>query len=115
MPRPLFSHVLNLKQLLRNQLLIQQTNTAGTLTTLSEVTVVDTTSGNITVTLPLSSLSRGRQIIIVKSVLANNLTIQRGGADTIGYAGATSFLLSTQDAKALLIADGGTVWLKILP
>src|SRR5262249_4235468 len=115
MPKPLFGHVLNLQIPLRNALLVTQVSSGATVTTQSEVIVADTTSGNVTITLPLSSLSRGRQIVIVKSATENSLIVQRGGSDTIGYAGNLNFTLVARDDKALLIADGGSVWLKILP
>jgi len=114
MPRPLFSQLLNLKLPLRQGYNLMLTSATGTLTSVNEVTIADSTAGTITLTLPAANLNAGRQLIVVKSVAANNVVVQRAGADTIGYGATTSLTLAAQNDKTLLISDGGSVWLRII-
>jgi len=73
--------------------------------------VVDTTAGNVTLTLPVAATSEGRLYTIVKKVAANTVTITRSGTDTIGYAGATSTSLSARDEQISLLSGGSEdVW-----
>ena len=70
----------------------------------------DATSGPIQVDLPLA-VNGCRELTFVKlDNSANAVTISTGGIDTI--EGETSITLTTQYAKALLISDGDTTWLK---
>ena len=79
----------------------------------NDVFIIDSTAGNVTVTLPKARAARGRQLIVYKRVAANTVTVQRTAADVIGYAGGTSVNLAAQDAKLQLISDGETCWLRI--
>jgi hypothetical protein len=53
----------------------------------------------------------GRELAFVKLDNSGNaITINTGGIDSI--EGETSITLSTQYAKAILLSDGNTTWLK---
>lgn len=65
---------------------------------------IDSTSGNVTITLPeISSLTLPYNVALRKSVSANTITVNRSGTDTIDTG--TSKTLSTIGAGTHLIAD----------
>lgn len=65
---------------------------------------IDSTSGNVTITLPeISSLTLPYNVALRKSVSANTITVNRSGTDTIDTG--TSKTLSTIGAGAHLVAD----------
>lgn len=45
--------------------------------------LVDTTTGSVTLTLPLAASVRGQWLVIKKLVAANTLTVQGSGADLV--------------------------------
>lgn len=71
--------------------------------------LVDTTSGNVTVTLPLASGANGRKYNIKKIASANTLTIAISGSDTID--GQSSLTVTVQYVNAELQANAAsTTW-----
>jgi len=115
MAKPLFSHLLNFQTPTRlpysgSLITANKTLNSGT----DEVTFVDTTGGNVTVTLPAAKYNRGRQLIIVKTVAGNTCTVQTQGGDTIGYGGPGSVNLAGANSEAMLIGDGVSVWVRIV-
>lgn len=73
--------------------------------------VADTTSGNITLTLPAAVSAEGRMYVITKKVAANILLVQTTGSDTIGYVGYTVIKMSAQDETVTLLSLGAEgVW-----
>lgn len=72
---------------------------------ISKLIKVDTTSGNITVTLPqITSLNDGFEVYVSKaSADANQVNVVRTGSDTIN--GATSYVLPSQYQSIWIIAD----------
>lgn len=64
----------------------------------------DSTSGSVTVTLPLASASAGRVISVKKTVAANSLVIDGNGSETID--GATTKTATAQYASYTIICDG---------
>lgn len=83
--------------------------TAHTVDANDSLLLCDTTSGNITVTLPEVStdmIKNRFSVIIKKQIAANTLTIARSGTDTID--GATSVALTTQySARHVRAITGG--------
>ncbi|OQW48868.1 MAG: hypothetical protein A4C66_05940 [Nitrospira sp. HN-bin3] len=73
---------------------------ATTLTEWDDSVDVDTTSGNITVTLPPAASVPGKQYHIKKSVAANTLTVDGNGSETID--GAATLAWTTQYQSYLL-------------
>jgi lysophospholipase L1-like esterase len=75
---------------------------------------IDATSGAITITLPAASTAFGASMgldLIFKrldNTLANSITVQRSGSDTID--GATSFTLTTQYEAKRLRAISSSAW-----
>jgi hypothetical protein len=69
----------------------------------------NTTSGNITITLPAATVNEIYRII--KTVAANTLTIQRAGTNTI--EGQTSISLTGQYLSAQLYSDGVATWYNV--
>jgi hypothetical protein len=113
MPRPLFSHLLNLQQPTAIPVAVVSVSGAlgGRL-----LTIADTTAGSLTLTLPGAAALQGRQLLVWKKVNPNAVIIQCAAGDHIDYSGAvTSLTLNVIDAKAWLISDGGSVWLQMLP
>lgn len=85
------------------------TKTANyTATTSDMLILVNAIAGARTITLPAAS-NKGT-ILCIKRINAgtNNVTIQRGGSDTI--EGATSITLTAQYQYRLLQADGASTW-----
>jgi hypothetical protein len=74
--------------------------------------LVDATSGNKTITLPVASATNvnGRYYVVIKSdSSANTVTVTRAGSDTI--EGATTVVLTAQYQKTKLQAYGaGSIW-----
>ena len=71
---------------------------------------VDTSSGDITLTLPLSSLNENRKYKIKKISNSNKLFVVTTGGDTIlSDSSSTSLEMNDLDA-AEFIADGNTTW-----
>ena len=82
-----------------------------TLDAQDEVVYVDTTSGNITLTLPAGAA--GRVLAIQRIAGANNIIVQRAGSDTIraGGSGAlTSWTIVDGARHGLIYRSGGTEW-----
>lgn len=69
--------------------------------------VVDTTGGNVTLTLPKAAYMTGRLLWVKKTVAANTLTLDADGSELID--GATTLAWSTQYQAYTLLCDG-TVW-----
>lgn len=69
-----------------------------------DVLTVDSTGGNVTITLPAAAASSGKVVTVVKKVAANNVTIQGSGAELIN--GANTLVLAAQYAAKTLICDG---------
>jgi hypothetical protein len=87
--------------------------TLSTDTTLNQSThkfiKVDTSGGDVTLTLPLSADGLHAYDIWKTTSDTNDVIIARAGADTI--IGSTTFTFNTQWAHYELIADTGTAWL----
>jgi hypothetical protein len=67
--------------------------------------VCDTTSAGRTITLPAATV---KVVLAVKSIGANNCTINRAGSDTID--GGTSAVLTTQYEAIEVRSDGSSAW-----
>jgi hypothetical protein len=73
--------------------------------------VVDTTSGNVTMTLPLAANNKDKQYCFKKLVAANTMTIAANSADTIeGSATATA---TAHYATIYVVSDGQNTWYRI--
>lgn len=89
------------------------TTTSITLGAQDDVVLVDTTAGNITITLPEISdtmIRDKREFEIVKAVAANTLTIDPTGTDTIN--GAANATTTTQWTAYRLRAATG-LWVRL--
>lgn len=74
--------------------------------------VVDTTAGDVTVTLPLAAQAPGRQYVIHKKVAANTLKVLATSPDQINYAALPGFLMTAQDEEATMLSAGAEdTWL----
>jgi hypothetical protein len=73
--------------------------------TISDSTIlVDSSSGNVTITLPVSSIPIGKIYVIKKMVAANTVTVDPQGTSTID--GASSLSITTQYTATQLQFDG---------
>ena len=84
-----------------------------TLGTEDDVVLVDTSAGDVTITLPAISdamVRLKREYVVVKTIAANTVTIMPTGADTI--RGAASTTISTQWASLRFRATSGN-WVVI--
>jgi hypothetical protein len=81
-----------------------------TLTTNNTVVLVDSTSGNVTVTLPDATVNTGRYYVIKRTVAAHNVVIQPQSGQTI--AGNTNETLTGAGSTDSIISDG-TRWVRI--
>lgn len=88
-------------------LAVRTTTTATTLTAGDDVLLVDTTAGNLTITLPAASTHRGHAFTVKKTVAANTLTLDGAGAETID--GAATLAWATQWTAYTVVSDG-TAW-----
>lgn len=91
-----------------------QTNTGNNTLVINSGTfqTINTTSGNVTLTLPAASASRGKVFAFKRITSASNTaTVQRAGSDTVG--GSTSFTLSLNQT-VILQNDGTTDWKVLL-
>lgn len=70
----------------------------------------DTTSGNITINLPVSLSNEGRVLVIKKSSALNTLTIDGDGSELVD--GATTLAMTALNSITHLHCDG-TEWIKI--
>jgi hypothetical protein len=90
-------------------------NTTQTVALSNYLYVVDTSSGNVTLTLPAAaSAGSGCTFVFVKKVAANTMTIAAPGGNNIGYAGGTSVSTTSQNGKFMLTSDGGSVWVQVV-
>ena len=71
--------------------------------------LADTTSGNITLTLPPAADLLGRTIVIKKKVAANTLTVDGNGSETID--GALTLAWTTQYQSYTLTSDGTDIFI----
>jgi len=112
-PSPIFRHTMRLRD-------PQRVYSGGivsadtTLSSRNEITLVDTSGGSVTVTLPAAKNCRGCQIIVYKQVAPSTVTVAAAAGDQITYAGATTVTLNSKDDKTVLIGDGINTWLKIV-
>ena len=88
------------------------TSANGTLASGDNLTLVDTSGGNVTLTLPSAASVLDEQFTIKKMDAANTVTITPDGSDTID--GAASLAWTTQYAaytlQAVTLPGGGTGW-----
>jgi hypothetical protein len=75
------------------------------------VIIVDTSMGDVTVSLPSATHSGKRLIIVKETSDGNSVTVTPFGNDTI--QNDVSKTLSTQWQKAILKADGVSNWLDL--
>ncbi|MGE3487443.1 MAG: hypothetical protein AB7L09_22205 [Nitrospira sp.] len=80
------------------------TKTAAYTAVSGDLVMVDTTGGNVTITLPPAAA--GAVVGVKKLVAANTVTIQRAGSDTIGAAGGTSGTIVAAEQVIVLQANG---------
>jgi hypothetical protein len=81
-----------------------------TLTANNTVVLVDSTSGNVTVTLPDATANSGRYYVIKRTGSANNVTIQAQSGQTVeGNANTTLIGAGSTDS---IISDGAR-WRRI--
>jgi hypothetical protein len=85
-----------------------------TLTSHSQVCLIDCTGGNVAVTLPAAtaanSLNAAQEIVFIRvDGTANTLTINRAGADTINGA-ASKTIPNTNPARMTFQSDGVSKW-----
>lgn len=69
-----------------------------------EVIKFDTTSGNITASLPSAVGNKGKWFTAIKTVAANSLIIDPSGAETIN--GAATLTLTAQNSSVTFQSDG---------
>ena len=72
-----------------------------------DVLLVDTTAGNVTLTLPPAVSSRGQWFEVKKLVAANTVTIDGYGAETID---GSATLAWTAQYQAYTVYSDGTEW-----
>lgn len=72
--------------------------------------LVDTTGGNITVSLPAKATSVGRELTIKHIAAANTTTIDGSGAETID--GAATLALTTQYSSRTITCNSAGWWIK---
>ena len=72
-----------------------------------DVTIADSTSGNVNVTLPPATTNKGERFTFKKIVAANSVVIS--SADNID--GAASKTLTTQYDTVTVYSDGTTWWI----
>lgn len=85
---------------------IQQVTATATLglTYPATLVLVDTTGGNVTLTLPRAQTVPGFRVEVKKTTAANTLTLDGDGSETIDGAGTLAW--TTQWQSYSLIADG---------
>lgn len=86
-------------------------SSSTTLDASHEVVFVDTTGGAVTLTLPAGA--SGRVLAMQRIAGANNVVIQRAGADTLrvgGTGGLTSWTINDEARHGLIYRSGGTEW-----
>lgn len=76
----------------------------GVLTGADGVVLVNTTAGNVTVTLPEASINRGRRLTVKKTIAANTLTLDTIGSETID--GAATLAWTTRYQSYDVVSDG---------
>ena len=100
-----------LNQVIRKKLVIKSITANYTVENDYDMFKVDTTGGNVTVTLPAAQLHSGRVINIKRmDASANTLTVDGNAAETID--GSATLLIPTQYESFTLLCDG-TGWIII--
>jgi hypothetical protein len=84
-------------------------STAYTATTANSFILVDTTSGNVTITLPAVASSAGTILLFKKKVAANTVTIQAHASETID--GNNTQTITSQYGALRIICDGSSWWI----
>ena len=87
---------------------VSSTTTAITTDESQYFVIGDTTSGSVTITLPLASSLKDKQFVIKKKSASNTLTVTANTADTI--EGAASVSMTGNYATLQLISDGQNTW-----
>jgi hypothetical protein len=72
-----------------------------------DILLVDTTSGNVTLTLPLAATVRGQWYEVKKLVAANTVTLDPAGGETIEGAATLAW---TAQYQAYTVYSDGTEW-----
>jgi hypothetical protein len=86
---------------------VQTLTTTQEIKTTRTLYLIDTTSGNVTVTLPTAKEAKGEWIVFKKIVAANTMTIDGNESETID--GATTQSTTTQWSTLEIVSDG-TSW-----
>jgi hypothetical protein len=89
--------------------LIQTLTTDGSMSLAYKTTKADTTSNNISVTLPPAANTSGRNFTVVKTDAANTVTVQVSGGDTIN--GAATFVFAALWGSYTFQSDGTEYYL----
>lgn len=87
-------------------------NSNATITTGERLVYGDTSSSNVTLTLPAANAPNANTVFsFQKTSASNTLTIQRAGADTL--AGGTSIALTANNARIDIVSDGVSAWSRV--
>ena len=71
--------------------------------------IVDTSAGNVTITLPPAASSSGTILVFKKSSASNTVTIQANASETID--GANTQTITAQYGSLRIICDGTKWWI----
>lgn len=88
---------------------IQEVNSNDTLDDTDFFTLVDTSSGNVTINLPAAASCTGREYVIKKKSAGNTMTIDPSGGETIDSKAA--IVVTNQYATYRIISDGTEWWI----
>lgn len=82
----------------------------GPITTANHLVLGDSTVGNVTITLPLTTAQIGKEFIFVKTVAANQVIITCAGADSFDFTATTSITLNAIGERARIISSIAGEW-----
>ncbi len=90
---------------------LQSIDTSMSLSVTRAQTIVlaNTSSGNITITLPSAAMLLGRTLVVKKTAAANTLTIDANGSETID--GALTLAWTTQYQTFTVTSDGTNIYI----
>lgn len=81
----------------------------ATLTASERLAFVDSSGGNVTITLPAANTIQANTIVsVARTSASNTVTVQRGGSDSLD--GGTSTTISGIYARKDFISDGTSAW-----
>ena len=102
----------SLRKAVVGHLYVSFVSASDTVTDSQFFVIVDSTAGNVTMTLPLAANCKDKQFCFKKKVAGNSMIISANTSDTI--EGAATITKNNRYDTVYVVSDGQTTWYRIV-